>query len=58
MTPLTEVELMARKLIIELAREIFVGVEGERESEEKDRETAEVIHMRGKQRGEFRKRSS
>ena len=28
------------------------------EREEKDRETAEVIHMRGKQRGEFRKRSS
>ena len=45
LTPLTEVALMARKLVIELAREIVGGVEREREREEKDRETAELIHL-------------
>ena len=45
LTPLTEVELMARKLMIELAREIDGGVEGEKKREEKDRGTAEVIHL-------------
>ena len=44
LTPLTELELMARKLMIELAREIVGGVEEERERKEKDRETAEVVN--------------
>ena len=35
---------MTRKIMIELAREIVGGVEGERERKEKDRETAEVIN--------------
>ena len=40
LTPLTVADLLARKLVIELAREIVGGVEGERERDAKDKETA------------------
>ena len=45
LTLLTELALMARKMVIELAIKIVGGVEGEREREVKDRETTEVIHL-------------
>ena len=45
LTTLIEVALISRKLVIELASEIVGGVEGKREREEKDRETAEFIHL-------------